>query len=150
MSRLKFRVSRYSLIALCFWAAAACPSSAETILIMNPGLAEEELSDNDLLRVYAMKKRTWSNGDPIVVYTLPNKSLTHRDFVYTYLKMQPHHLSRLWHKLVFSGTGTKPEVVNSAEEMLDKVANTPGAIGYLDGEEVNIATRTVITVPYHD
>ncbi|BFM06503.1 hypothetical protein GCM10025791_10730 [Halioxenophilus aromaticivorans] len=117
---------------------------------MNAGLEGEQLSNNDLLRVYAMKKRTWSNGEPVVVYTLPNKSRQHRDFVYNYLRMQSHHLSRLWHKLVFSGTGSKPEVVNSAAEMLEKVANTPGAIGYLDGTEVNMASQSVIAVDAHD
>lgn len=142
--------SRLALLLLCFWATAACPSSAETVLIMNQDLADEALSNNDLLRVFAMKKRTWSNGKSIRVYTLPNKSSVHRDFVYTYLKMQPHHLSRLWHKLVFSGTGSKPEVVNTSKEMLDEVARTPGAIGYLDSEHVDTIDDQVIKVPYHD
>ena len=130
--------------------ASTNSSSAETVLIMNPDLAGEALSNNDLLRVYAMKKRTWSNGEPVVVFTLPNKSAEHRDFVYSYLKMQPHHLSRLWHKLVFSGTGTKPEVVADSQEMLEKVASTPGAIGYLDDEQVNFAGLGVIKVTTHE
>jgi ABC-type phosphate transport system substrate-binding protein len=33
--------------------------------------------------------------------------------------------------LVFSGTGQAPDTVSSPEEMLAKVASTPGAIGYL-------------------
>ncbi|WP_345418216.1 hypothetical protein [Halioxenophilus aromaticivorans] len=150
MPNIKSYSVRSIFVFLCLWAASASPSSAETILIMNAGLEGEQLSNNDLLRVYAMKKRTWSNGEPVVVYTLPNKSRQHRDFVYNYLRMQSHHLSRLWHKLVFSGTGSKPEVVNSAAEMLEKVANTPGAIGYLDGTEVNMASQSVIAVDAHD
>ncbi len=141
---------RLLLAVLCCWVASASPSSAETVLIMNAGLEGEPLSNNDLLRVYAMKKRTWSNGTPVAVYALPNKSAQHREFVYTHLKMQPHHLSRLWHKLVFSGTGTKPEVVADAQEMLAKVANTPGAIGYLNDEQANLAGISVIKVTTHD
>ena len=36
-----------------------------------------------------------------------------------------------WDRLVFSGTGQAPDTVTSTEEMLARVASTPGAIGYL-------------------
>jgi len=150
MPRPNSTALRWLVLTLWLFTAGASPSSAETVLILHPGLESEDLSANGLLRVYAMKKRTWSDGTPIVVYTLPNKSEVHRDFVNSYLKMQPHHLNRLWHKLVFSGTGTRPEVVNSPEEMLEMVAKTPGAIGYLDSAEVNIASQSVITVTSHE
>ena len=43
----------------------------------------------------------------------------------------PYQLRSAWDRLVFSGIGQAPIRVNSVEEMLDRVANTPGAIGYL-------------------
>ena len=43
----------------------------------------------------------------------------------------PYQLRSAWDRLVFSGTGQAPDTVSSPEEMLARVAGTPGAIGYL-------------------
>ena len=47
------------------------------------------------------------------------------------LNVFPYQLRAAWDRLVFSGTGQAPNTVSSSEEMLAKVASTPGAIGYL-------------------
>ncbi|PSJ15922.1 hypothetical protein C7H79_16365, partial [Nitrosomonas supralitoralis] len=49
----------------------------------------------------------------------------------------PYQLRSTWDRLVYSGTGQAPITVNSAEEMLARVANTPGSIGYLWRVNIN-------------
>jgi ABC-type phosphate transport system substrate-binding protein len=46
--------------------------------------------------------------------------------------MQPFQLNRLWNRLVFSGVGVAPTELVSQHEMVAKVRNTVGAIGYVD------------------
>ena len=53
------------------------------------------------------------------------------------LNVFPYQLRSQWDRLVYSGTGQAPTKVNSVEEMLAKVANTPGAIGYLWRTDIN-------------
>lgn len=124
------------------------PSSlaAETVVVHHRSQNSDDLSAGALLRIYAMKKKNWSDGTPITVYTLPKNHATHQEFVTQYLKIQPHQLNRLWHKLVFSGTGVKPEVVVSYDEMLEKVSSTPGAIGYIDDSEVTTDLTALVKV----
>jgi len=105
---------------------------AEPILIHNPNLKNENITPRSLTRIYSMQKKVWSNGQEVKVFMLPKNTKTHKTFVQRYLRMQPHQLDRLWHRLLFSGTGTIPQTVNSMEEMLEKVRETPGAIGYVD------------------
>ncbi len=136
------------IISVCY----LLPNSlaAETVVVCHPEQSGEEFSTGELLRIYAMRKRNWSDGTPITVYTLPKSHSTHQEFVTQFLKLQPHQLNRLWHKLVFSGTGVQPEVVVSYDEMLEKVAATPGAIGYVDDAKVNVAKKPVVKVALHE
>ena len=112
----------------------AAKTLAEPILIHSPDLQGEDFSNTSLLRIYAMQKRLWSDNTPVRVFTLPNGSDIHKKFVAKYLHMQSYQLDRLWHRLLFSGTGSIPEEVSSMEQMIEKVKNTPGAIGYIDSE----------------
>lgn len=43
--------------------------------------------------------------------------------------------------MLFSGTGAIPVQLNSEQEMIDKIANTPYAIGYLNGRPDNEKIR---------
>lgn len=97
-----------------------------------------------------MQKRVWSDNTPIRVFTLPNSSPLHRAFVNDYLRMQPYQLDRLWHRLVFSGTGSTPEQVSSVEEMLEKVKTTPGAIGYIDSSMADRVDQAMKVVTSDD
>jgi ABC-type phosphate transport system substrate-binding protein len=110
------------------------PVFADTVVIRHPSVNGQELSRDSLVRIYAMKKRAWNDGSPITVYILSKNSQAHRSFVTGQLKMQPFHLNRLWNRMIFSGVGTPPIELSSQTEMLNKIRNTPGAIGYVDKE----------------
>ncbi len=121
---------------------------AAVYVIHHPDLNSEDFSSANLVRIYAMQKRVWSDGTPVKVYTLPKTSPEHRAFVTGYLRMQPYQLDRLWHRTVFSGTGVMPEELHSAEEMLKRVASTPGAVGYIsrsDSDELAEGVSRVVS-----
>ena len=125
-------------------------SIASPVLIHHPQLTNEDFSTSSLVRIYAMQKRVWSDSTPIKVFTLSNTSALHKDFVHKYLRMQPYQLDRLWHRLVFSGTGTTPVEVFSIEEMIEKVKNTPGAVGYVDSTDADGIDKSMMTVTTDD
>lgn len=78
-----------------------------------------------------MQLKNWQDGENIKVFVLPSNHPLHRQFTLKKLKLQTHQLDRLWNRLIFTGTGRTPTVVNSEAEMLQKVKTTPGAIGYV-------------------
>ncbi|UJP05724.1 MAG: hypothetical protein LZF61_01755 [Nitrosomonas sp.] len=75
--------------------------------------------------------RTWTDGTKIRVFVLADEHELHQIVSKEKLNVFPYQLRSTWDRLVFSGTGQAPIQVNSSEEMLQKIANTPGAIGYL-------------------
>lgn len=123
---------------------------AEPVLIHHPDITGENLNTPTLVRIYAMQKRVWSNSTPVRVFALPNDNPLHKAFVHNYLRMQPYQLDRLWYRLIFSGTGARPEEVTSVEEMLERVRTTPGAIGYIDSSFIEQVDKSMMTVTAHE
>jgi len=114
-------------------------------VITNVSVEDSHLKLKDLRSIYTMKKNLWSNGDRIVVFVLSNGSATHKEFCRKLLKVFPRQLESVWYRLVYSGTGERPVSVNSEKEMMSLVANTPGAIGYIQSENLHEEAK-IITI----
>lgn len=112
-------------------------------VVIHPSQKDSPLTRNALRAMFGMRLRTWPDGTPVKVFVLREDSSTHKAFAKRILQIFPHQLSRAWDRLVFSGTGQAPQVVQSPEEMLARVANTPGAIGYLPPESIDERVQRV-------
>lgn len=111
------------------------PSVHAQYVVVHPEVQQEKISRNGLRAIFGMRLRTWANGTPITVFVLKDNATLHVQFSKHILHMFPYQLRRAWDRQVFSGTGQSPREVDSLEEMHNKVATTPGAIGYLhEGE----------------
>jgi len=120
-------------------------SHASSSVIVNPSVNVSTIDAQTLSRIYAMQIKNWNDGQPVKVFTFPFNSKFHYLFVTSKMKIQPHQLERLWTRLIFTGTGRTPTVVNSAKEMVQKVKSTPGAIGYVSDSDVVTGVK-VLTV----
>ena len=100
-------------------------------VVTNPGVSEKTLSKSSLRAIFGMRLHTWPDGTAIRVFVMPDDAPLHATFSKEKLNVFPYQLRSAWDRLVFSGTGQAPDTVTSPEEMLAKVASTPGAIGYL-------------------
>jgi ABC-type phosphate transport system substrate-binding protein len=107
------------------------------VIVTYPGVSEETLSANSLRSIFSMHLKTWPDGTKIRVFVLPDDDQLHQIFSKEKLNVFPYQLRSTWDRLVFSGIGQAPIKVNSSEEMLAKVASTPGAIGYLWRADIN-------------
>lgn len=106
-------------------------------IVTHPEVQEKTLSVNVLRAIFSMRMRTWSNGGLIKVFVLPDNHNLHHEFSKEKLNVFPYQLRLAWDRLVFSGTGQAPITVYSDDEMLAKIASTPGAIGYLKATYIN-------------
>ena len=115
-------------------------TAAEVIVFR--GVAQRELSVNSLRLVYTMRMLHWPDGTRIRVFVLPDDHPVHRKFAKRSLALYPHQLRRVWDRHRYSGSGPVPVEVASVKEMMERVAATPGGIGYVpdgaakDGVEV--------------
>jgi len=100
-------------------------------VITNPSVSEKTLSKSSLRAIFGMRLHTWSDGSAIRVFVMPDDAPLHAVFSKEKLNVFPYQLRSAWDRAVFSGTGQAPDTVASPEEMIARVASTPGAIGYL-------------------
>ncbi|TYP92361.1 MULTISPECIES: type 2 periplasmic-binding domain-containing protein [Nitrosomonas] len=105
-------------------------------VVVHPSIAIRNISRNSLRAIFGMRLRAWQDGSPIRVFVLPDEAPLHHLFAKEKLNIFPYQLRSAWDRLIFSGTGQAPFLVNSEEEMRVRVATTSGAIGYL--KRVNI------------
>lgn len=106
-------------------------------IVIYPGVGEKEISLNSLRSIFSMRQKTWPDGAKIRVFVLADDDELHQSVSKEILNVFPYQLRSMWDRLVFSGTGQAPIKVNSIDEMLVKVASTPGAIGYLWRAKIN-------------
>ncbi len=107
------------------------PAGDGLVLITHSSNDQNEIYLRTLRGIYSMRMQAWPDGSSLTVYVLGDDNDLHRSFCQTVLGVLPFHLRRNWDRLIFSGCGQAPTVVNNMQEMKVKVAATPGAIGYL-------------------
>jgi hypothetical protein len=110
-------------------------------IVVNQTVPSKQYTLVDARAIFMMRQRFWPNGEQIKVFTLSDTDLLHKDFVKNNLDMFPHQLRRVWDRMLFSGTGATPVQLDSEQEMIDKIANTPYAIGYLNSRPDNEKIR---------
>lgn len=103
------------------------------------------LTKSQLRRIFSMRQLLWPSEKKIVVFVLPSSHSLHQDFSKNSLGIFPYKLDRIWNKLTYSGLGTAPIVVQTPEELINAVVNTPGAIGYID-DTTEIKDEYVINI----
>lgn len=119
--------------------------SAEQLLVAHPSVRTADITLNTARLLFSMQLRQWPDGEAVHVFVLPDDAALHRAFAKDLLSLYPRQLRRVWDRQLYSGTGRAPETVSSETEMLQRVADTPGAIGYLSHEMIDDAVR-VITI----
>jgi ABC-type phosphate transport system substrate-binding protein len=114
--------------------AAATPghAQAESVeIIVNPALATVPLNRDLLRAIFSMRLREWPAGPPVHVFVLPDEDPTSDQFYREALGIYAYMLRAAWDRMVFTGTGQAPTIVQSEREMRERVQSTPGAIGYV-------------------
>ncbi len=111
-------------------------------IIVHPTV-ETTLSRNTLRSIYSMRLQTWEDGSGITVFVLDPAGEAHRSFCLDILNIFPYQLQRVWDVLVFSGSGHSPVIVGSEQEMLERVNQTPGSIGYIAQTEVAVDVKKI-------
>lgn len=117
--------------------SVACPQdrSFAAEVIVSPSLQTLELDRSLLRAVFTMRVREWPDGSAIRVFVLPDDDPLSDMFYRERLGMYSYVLRRAWDRMVFTGTGFAPTVVESEEQMRQLVRSTPGAIGYVRKRE---------------
>jgi ABC-type phosphate transport system substrate-binding protein len=112
-------------------------------IIANKDVETEALSRSAARAIFGMRLHAWDDGEAVRVYVLPDDNVEQTAFAKACLSIFPHQLRRVWDRLVFSGIGQAPNVVQDSQNMLNAVATNAGAIGFLPRDMLNDTVRVL-------
>jgi hypothetical protein len=125
-----------AILLLARIALGAAPAAGDINVVANASVSTNELPLAALRSMFLMRATVWPEGGPVTVFVLPDRDDIHVAFCTKVLKTFPYVLRDIWDRGVFTGTGRAPTEVANQQELLRRVAATPGAIGYFQGERV--------------
>ena len=125
--------------------AGATGAQAQVAVVAHKTVPVDAIDTRTLLDIYSLEETKWDDGSRIVLFDLKGKNDLKQTF-YTSLGRRPDEMKRVWLRIILSGEGRSPTLLTSTDEVLDKVAATPGAIGYVPLALVTDEVKVIATI----
>lgn len=119
-------------------------AKAQIAVIVNKSVPVSSLTSSKLLDIYSLSTKDWG-GAKIVVIDRKNDDDTKSKF-YGYMGKPAAEMKKIWMRVQLAGEGKAPEALSSDDEVVKKVASTPGAIGYVSADKVTGDVKVVATI----
>ena len=127
-------------MTLCLWGGGAF---AEVVPVVSAKSPANALSKNQLVDIFLGKASRFPDGTPAVPIDLAEGSSTRDEFYARYAGKSPAQLTAHWSKIIFTGRGQPPREVATGAELKKRLATIPGAIGYLDQDQVDASVQVI-------
>jgi len=137
---------RWSLLLLGF--VSCCYSAAnaqDVVLVANKSVQISEIRDADVRAIFSGGKTRFSDGSravPVILKGGPANEV----FLSNHLGETPDEFRAQWRKAVFTGQGAMPRSFDSESALIQYVAATPGAIGYVSRISPQDQVKSLTTV----
>jgi ABC-type phosphate transport system substrate-binding protein len=106
--------------------------------IVNPDSSITSLTVTEIRMLYLYRNNRLPNGQKAVVYKLPDTNRLHQYFLRDVLGMTPYQFKREVNKKTDSDNYPEVREVGTIQDMINRVASTPNAIGYIDSDSLII------------
>lgn len=133
----------------------ALPARADVVVVTSARSSIEKLSRDEVINIFMGRYRRAPDGSAVHPLDLDAESPVRRAFYHRLLDKSLEEINVYWMRLVFAGRMVPPAETLGQDEMLEKLAGDPQAIGYVDrgflsrGERSNPA-RVRVLLPLAD
>jgi len=122
--------TRWLILLLGFLACWSAAMAQDIVLVANKGVQISGIKDSDLRAIFTGEKTRFADGSHAVPVTLKGGP-AHEVFLKNHVREDPDEFRAQWRKAVFTGQGAMPRTFDSEAALLQYVAATPGALGYV-------------------
>lgn len=107
------------------------PARAQDVLLVaNKDVRVSGITNADLRAIFLGSKTRFADGSHAVPVMLRGGPV-HEVFLKNHVGESPEDFRAQWRKTVFTGQGAMPKACDSEAALLEYVAATPGAVGYV-------------------
>lgn len=118
---------------LWFSFAGASTAIAQVAIVANKSVEIKDISIQEIIDIFSLEVIQWKNGREITPIEIKGNDAT-KSIFYDFLGRSSSDIKRDRLRIILAGEATPPLVFDTAEEVLDNIRTTPGAIGYVPGE----------------
>jgi TonB family protein len=120
--------------------------AADVKVIANPSVKSDSISVGELRRVLLLQRKALNDGSPVVP-VLQKSGPAHDAFFRQYLGRDYEEVWTYYQGLVFTGKASIPKQLGSDAEVVEYVAHTKGAIGYVSPNSGTDGVKSLVVVP---
>jgi hypothetical protein len=109
---------------------SASARSQDVVIVANKSVTVSHVTDTQLREIFTGMRSRFGDGSPAIPVILKGGAV-HEVFLRNHVGETAEEFRLRWRKAVFTGQGAMPKEVTSEAAMLEHVAATPGAVGYV-------------------
>jgi ABC-type phosphate transport system substrate-binding protein len=111
--------------------------NAEVVAVVSASNPLTELSTAEIVDIFLGKSSRFPDGGVAIPIDQPENSAAREEFYLRYARKSAVEMKMHWSKLIFTGRGQPPRVLQDASAIKALLADNPAAIGYLDRSQVD-------------
>jgi ABC-type phosphate transport system substrate-binding protein len=119
-----------SFLFFCLFLCCGISKAQEVVVVANKSVKASDVSADEIKEVFSGDKTSLKDGSHVVPVTLKGGSI-HEAFLKKYVGKNDSAFRAAWRSLVFTGQGAMPKTFDTEAALLEFIAATPGAIGYV-------------------
>ncbi len=117
---------------------------AEVAVIVNPA-NDSNITSDDISKLYLGKTKKFPNGKNAVALDRKEGSSERIRFLEATTGKDESQMKSYWSRLIFTGKGVPPQVVETDAEVKELVSRNPDIIGYIDAAAVDDSVKVIAT-----
>jgi hypothetical protein len=122
--------TRWLILLLGLIGCCSAASAQDVLLVANKDVQISEIRAADVRAIFTGEKTRFADGSHVVPVTLKGGPV-HEVFLKNHVGESPDEFRARWRKAVFTGQGAMPKAFDSEAALIEYVAATPGALGYV-------------------
>jgi ABC-type phosphate transport system substrate-binding protein len=135
---------RLSIVLLALAGAGLCgPARGQVLVIANQNVTTTDVSKAELRDVFTGASSSFK-GAAQVTPVLLKQGTVNEDFLDLYVGKSDSAFRASWRSLLFSGQGVLPKTLDTDAAVVEYVARTPGAIGYIGKGSPHEGVKTLM------
>lgn len=117
---------------------------SEVAVVINPG-NDAELDASEIAKIYLGKVKRFPNGNLAIPLDRSEGSEIRIKFLENTVGKDETKMKSYWSRLIFTGKGIPPKIVETDQEVKELVSRNPDIIGYIDSDSVDSTVKVIAT-----
>jgi hypothetical protein len=122
--------TRWLILLAGLLGCASAAAAQDVVLVANKSVQISQIRAADLRAIFVGAKTRFADGSHAVPVILKGGAV-HEVFLKKHIGEDAEAFRAQWRKEVFTGEGAMPKICDSEAALLEYVAATPGAVGYV-------------------